>query len=303
MDISPRQVKQRPNDKNPAYEEIVLSAKLGQNADFVVDFRGISAFLKPSQDMANFISQELARVKNKIPTYTPFIAPALEKAPWPVASQAHSLALTKWQSNARQASRPTQPQLVPFQAWILYQLRFLATAEICGAWLLYGGLVAQLNHLSITLHLATVESMAVALSYDRLAQAHLAEKARAREDLSQPAPAAVAENEFSKILSNEQPHFRQQAINENPRQLATNAKREPKTPKHSKNQARGPQPKSEVKNAKPAWGDNRFQKRKRSASPRRNGRSRRKEQPPQKNGRRMRQILQILKSVKRVFLF
>ena len=121
--------------------------------------------------MANFTSQELARGLNKIPTYTPFIVPDLAKTPWTVASQAHSAALSKWQSSARQANRASEPQLVPFQVWILYQLRFVMTAELCGAWQLFGGHVSQLNRLSIALHLSRVETMAVALSYGRLVKA------------------------------------------------------------------------------------------------------------------------------------
>ena len=255
--FAPQQVKQRPNEKNPAYEEIVLAAKLGPNGNFMVDFRGLSAFLKPSQEMANFISQELARGMNKIPTYPPFIVPELSKTPWPVASQAHSAALTKWQSSARQANRASDPQLVPFQAWLLYQLRFIMTAEVCGAWQLFGGLTAQLNHLSIVLHLSTVETMAVALSYDRLVKAFLAEKARAREEHSQPGPGA--ENEFMAILSTEQQLFRQQALLENPRTAVSTAMKEVKPKKAlPKSSAQHETPKSD----KGAW----KVKRKRSAS-------------------------------------
>ena len=49
----PQQVKTRPNEKNPAFEEIVLATKLGPQGDFMVDLRHLSAFLKPSQEMAN----------------------------------------------------------------------------------------------------------------------------------------------------------------------------------------------------------------------------------------------------------
>ena len=212
----------------------------------MVDLRHLSAFLKPSQEMANFICHELARGKNKVPTYTPFIVPELSKAPCPVASQSLSSALAKWQSGARQAQRASEPQLVPFQAWLLYQLRFVFTAEICGAWQLFGGLAAQLSHLSIVLHLSTVETMAVALSYDRLVKAFLAEKARAREEgSSQQVPAA--ENEFSRILSTEQQHFRHQALLENPRPTAV-PKKEPKPAKSI-----AKTPKDETKHNKPAW--------------------------------------------------
>ena len=176
--------------------------------------------------------------------YTPFIAPELSKSPWPVASQSHSAALAKWQASARLAQRSSEPQLVPFQAWLLYQLRFVFTAEICGAWQLFGGLAAQLSHLSIVLHLSTVETMAVAFSYDRLVKAYLAEKARSREEgSSQNVPGA--ENEFARVLSNEQQHFRHQALLENPRQPVIPKKESklPQTPmKTSKDAAKTPKP-------------------------------------------------------------
>ena len=200
----------------------------------MLDFRGLSSFLNPSHAMENFISQELDRRWSKIPTYKPSIVPALEKSPWPVSSQSLSAALAKWQPDARQASRPSVPQLAPFQARLLYQFRFVMTAEICGDWPQFGGLGPQLNRLSIVLHLETVGSMAISLSYGRLVKAYLSEKSRAREEHSQPAPvAAPAGNEFAKILPIEHPLFPQQAIRENPRNVAA-PKREHKPAKHPK---------------------------------------------------------------------
>ena len=55
----------------------------------------------------------------------------------------------------------------------------MITADLCDDWLPFGGLAAQLNNLSIILHLATTESIAVALAYDSILPAHLGELARA----------------------------------------------------------------------------------------------------------------------------
>ena len=79
--FAPPKVKQRPNEKNPAIEEIVLATRLGAQGNIMVYFRGLSAFLKPTQDMANFFSQELGRGENKTPSYAPFIVPDVAKAP------------------------------------------------------------------------------------------------------------------------------------------------------------------------------------------------------------------------------
>ena len=185
----------------------------------MVDLRHIAVFLKPPHGVGNSICQELARGENKAPTYTPCIVPELSKSPRPVASQARATALAKWQSGARQAQRASEPHLPPSQAWLLYQPRFIFTAEICGAWLLFGGLAALLNHLSIALRLSNVDAMAVALSHDRLSMTFFAEKARAvDEGSSQPLPEAG--NEFSKMPSVEQKHFRQLDLLGNPRIIA-----------------------------------------------------------------------------------
>lgn len=51
----PRQLRIRPNAKDPDYEEIVIPERL---REFNVDLAGISAFAKPPQEMPNNISLE-----------------------------------------------------------------------------------------------------------------------------------------------------------------------------------------------------------------------------------------------------
>ena len=63
------QLRNRPNAKDPSYEEVVIPSRL---ATFAVDFSGLAGLLKPNQDMANVISLELARGRIKVPEYTPF---------------------------------------------------------------------------------------------------------------------------------------------------------------------------------------------------------------------------------------
>ena len=126
----PQQQRNRPNAKDPSYEEVVIPTRL---ANFSVDFRGLTGLLKPNQDMANMISLELARGRSKVPAYTPFIVPKISEAPWPIASADHSAAVAKWKNNTRIAKRELFPDALPLQAWLLYQLRFLITAEMLGA--------------------------------------------------------------------------------------------------------------------------------------------------------------------------
>ena len=85
-------------------------------------------------------------------------------------------------------------------------MRFIITADLCDDWLPYGGLSAQLNNLSILLHLAAVESIAVALAYDTILSTHLGELARVR------ANKAAGKVDFMDLLSTKQHRFKIQAI-------------------------------------------------------------------------------------------
>ena len=166
----PISAKHRANAKDPAYEEVVIPRRL---AEYSVDLRNLGGFLKPNQPMVNYVSKELAIGKLKVPSYTPYIVPNLAEAPWPPSSE-HVTAITKW-SSTRQAKGAAGPQAIPLNAWLLYQLRFIFAADVCGAWACFGGVAAQLNHLSVVLHIATVDAIGVALTYDQLLKAHLEE--------------------------------------------------------------------------------------------------------------------------------
>ena len=74
-----------------------------------------------------------------------------------------------------------------------------------GAWSSFGGIAAQLNHLSIVLHIATTETIGTAVLYDNLLSAHLEELARSR---AERVGAAV---DLSPLLSNERRRFKIQA--------------------------------------------------------------------------------------------
>ena len=87
--------------------------------------------------MANYISNELAVGKLKLPSYTPYIVPNHAEAPWPVQSAERRTALAKWNSN-RQVTRAGNPQLFPLNAWLLYQIRFIFSADLCGEWSTFG---------------------------------------------------------------------------------------------------------------------------------------------------------------------
>ena len=200
--FSPQLLKPRANAKDPPFEEAVLPEKLKA---YRADLSQLGAFLKPNQLMANFISKELAKGKAQVPSYVPYIVADVSAVPWPVQSAEHTAAATAWKAK-RQAKKVVNPQPVPFNAWLLYRLRFILTADLLGAWAEFGGLSAQLNFLSILLHLVTTESIAAALNYDSLIQTHLEELARSRANKT----AGVVD--FADLLSNEHARFKAQAI-------------------------------------------------------------------------------------------
>ena len=219
--FAPVMVRQRPNAKGPAFEELVIPQKLPR---YTANLSGLGGFLKPNQPMANYISKEIAVGKLKVPSYTPYIVPNPAEAPWPVPSAEHRTALAKWGSN-RQASRSANPQALPLNAWLLYQLRFIFAADLCGAWATFGGLSAQLNHLSVVLHLATTEAIGTALTYDQLLKSHLEELARARANGTGGAV------DFAELLPNEQHCFKMQAIHQHVKPVKEKPEKEKKEKK------------------------------------------------------------------------
>ena len=155
--------------------------------------------------MAYCVSRELAIGKLKVPSYTPYIVPDIAAVPWPVASAEHKADATKSTGN-RQSAKSAHFQPLPLNAWRLYQMRRVLASDICGAGSAFGGLAAQLNHLSIVLHLATTETIGASLSYDSLMETHIEELARARSN------GEAGSTDFHELLPNEQRRFNFQAI-------------------------------------------------------------------------------------------
>ena len=66
------------------------------------------------------------------------------------------------------------------QAWLLYMLRFILVGDLLDAWSSFGGLSAQLSHLSIALHLAKVANVTLAIMYDSEVRAQIQRLSRLR---------------------------------------------------------------------------------------------------------------------------
>ena len=136
--------------------------------------------MKPTQEMDDYISLEIARGRNKVPAYAPSIAPNVADSPRPVTSKEHQSSVTRWRTSPRQAK--DNPSSIPMQAWLLYHLRFFISDALAGAWAAFGGLDAQLNRLAISMDVSITDSAAMALSYDRLVRGFLGERDRSRRE-------------------------------------------------------------------------------------------------------------------------
>ena len=141
-----------------------------------------------------------------MPAYTPYIVADVTAVPWPVGTAEHTAALAGWRAGKEKKKKALRPQSLPLNAWALYRMRFIFTADIRGAWSTFGGIAAQFNHLSIVLHLATVENIPSALLYDSVLSAHLEELDMARAEKSSESV------DFAQLLSVEQTRFNLQAV-------------------------------------------------------------------------------------------
>ena len=119
--------------------------------DYAPSLTAIGGFLRPTQAMVNMIRKEIAEAANKDPPFLPFIVPKLSSIPWRPDTADHDQAIPSWKAYAK--NRKTgQPALeLSIQSFLLFQLRFVVAADICAAWLPFGGLAPQLSHLSIVL--------------------------------------------------------------------------------------------------------------------------------------------------------
>ena len=93
-----------------------------------------------------------------------------------MASADHSSALSCWRDIARQAKRGEDPQAFPLKEWLLYQMRFVIPSEMVGPSTAFGSLASQVGHFPIVLNMDTVDSVDVALPYDRLLKQNLGRK-------------------------------------------------------------------------------------------------------------------------------
>ena len=162
------------NTKHPEFEEVRIPLKLSKMS---LPLSTLPGLLVPDQRMTNEISELLARGQACSPAYFPFVVLPLNKEPWIPSLLEHKRAQDAW--NTRMKSFASD-QPLSFQSWIFYRLRFVLTAEVVGAWAPFGGLIAQINNIGVTLNIAVSENVGVALKYFDFLHAQLELSARSR---------------------------------------------------------------------------------------------------------------------------
>ena len=65
--------------------------------------------------------------------------PSFMNTPWMPADNDHVAARTRWRGFSKQAKRSLSPQELTTQAFTLYPIRFLFSADLCQAWTSFGG--------------------------------------------------------------------------------------------------------------------------------------------------------------------
>ena len=96
--------------------------------------------------------------------------------------------------------RSAQPP--PFQAYLLYQNRFIAAGQLCSAWEHFGGFAAQMDAQAVMLTLAVTDNVGVAIAYDLQTRNHIAHLARQRR----------ADIDFAHLLPKENEDIKRQVL-------------------------------------------------------------------------------------------
>ena len=136
----------------------------------------ISGTLRPAQDMASAISEEIAKGESNPQPPHPYMIPNYHERPWLPRITAHITAYHTWKNKTTGSKK----QAISLQMRLHHHMRFIMTAEMCSLWTPFGGIAAQLNHIAVLLSLETLESAGFAIRYRELLIRTLADHSRTR---------------------------------------------------------------------------------------------------------------------------
>ena len=117
--------------------------------------------------MANFSSAALGRGRASRPPYIHYaVADSLAGHPWLPADEIYGRARGTRQASQRTYNRHTGKQDLPIGQFILRRLRYILAGDLTEAWSEFGGLSAQLSHLSVVIGLSISDHQGIAVTYD-----------------------------------------------------------------------------------------------------------------------------------------
>ena len=128
-DVYERQRKNT-NPKDPKYEAVTIHEAMKR---WKPNMKDLAGHLKPSKDLCNHFSLEIARGKLLSPPVFPYVAPDLAKKPWAIQSPAQTSALDSWRKLQKSHKRPGAKDL-SINQWFLYNLRYVPAGDLAGAW-------------------------------------------------------------------------------------------------------------------------------------------------------------------------
>ena len=155
------------------FNEVHLPKRLAGCADSLANLAGA---LRPTQEMVNLISEDIARGEANPQPFIPYVSADYHLHPWITRITAHANALTAWKAK----NNGPRKKAISFQMRLHHHYRFIFAAEMANAWASFGGIVSQLNHIAVLLSLASLESAGYAIRYRDLLATTLADCARAR---------------------------------------------------------------------------------------------------------------------------
>ena len=200
---------QKLSGENIRFDELDIARGLSAYCPQLSD---LAALFLPDQDIGNWIQKEIAVAASEDPPYVPYLTPKLCETPRIPLDTGRKTARTRWMGFSKQARRSLIPQELSIRAFSRYRLRFVVSAALCSAWRSFGGLCPQLYHFPTVLHISITESVGAAISYHRMANLKLQEKARKR---------SIQASEFTSIIAAGNFPIKEQAEKEVPMAIET----------------------------------------------------------------------------------
>ena len=142
-----------------------------------IHFSLVSDPIRPDRSTTNAISQEMANAANSNPVSIPYVHVDYFKRPWIQSIIEHENASNSFKIKMKQY-KSLHP--LSIQQYVLYRLRFIMATALCKAFDNFGGIVGQINNISIIMQIAVTDNPNIAMLYGDELHTRLSRYARER---------------------------------------------------------------------------------------------------------------------------